>query len=436
VDYDAGTGRYRLLETLRQFAIERLEDEGQVGQSRDRHADYFRALAEEAAPQLHDARYMEAKTRLDPDVDNFRAAASWLAARQRWADLLTLARDLYGYMTARAPHDAIGWYGQAIDHRELLDAQQVVDALGELAMLAVNVGDLVILEESVRGSQALAEAEGLLPSPQGCAALVSLRWLSGDHHGALDESIRARDIAQRRHDVWAEVVADANADSALAALGQPEEGRRHGEHALELARQSGNPWVHDIAVNCRACAQLLAGAQGRLEDVAAAVSLVESYLAESEVAGPSSAAWLSSVLGVGRLMVGQPDPLDRIVASFRMADKIGIPDLIELNLHELALTCCRAGWPTKAARLTGYLRTLGGSRSFAAVDDWLDAEIQALVATIPPDEWLSGQRAGATFDRHQLLSLIESVVSDDARDGDGLTAAGIPGQAAIPSGFD
>jgi predicted ATPase/DNA-binding SARP family transcriptional activator/DNA-binding CsgD family transcriptional regulator len=71
--------RYRLLEPVRQYAIERLEASGEAEAFRHRHASFFLALAEEAAPQLSGAQQQAQAwaERLEEEHDNMRSALSW-----------------------------------------------------------------------------------------------------------------------------------------------------------------------------------------------------------------------------------------------------------------------------------------------------------------------------------------------------------------------
>lgn len=66
--------RFWMLETIREFAAERLEDSGATGDHQRRHADYFLALAEEAEPHLRSTEPKAWLERLGPENDNFRAA--------------------------------------------------------------------------------------------------------------------------------------------------------------------------------------------------------------------------------------------------------------------------------------------------------------------------------------------------------------------------
>jgi non-specific serine/threonine protein kinase len=87
--------RYRMLEPIRQYAREKLEEVGEAEEARRRHATFFLALAEEAEPKLQGPEDKEWLERLETEHDNLRAALSW-ALEQREADLgLRLAGALW-----------------------------------------------------------------------------------------------------------------------------------------------------------------------------------------------------------------------------------------------------------------------------------------------------------------------------------------------------
>lgn len=74
MEAEAGTGRYRLLETIRQYADERLVLAGSKETVRERHLDWFFALAREAEAHLEGPDLGAWVTRLSADLDNLRAA--------------------------------------------------------------------------------------------------------------------------------------------------------------------------------------------------------------------------------------------------------------------------------------------------------------------------------------------------------------------------
>ena len=74
---DDGGVRYRLLETIRQYAQERLQASGDTAVVRRRHADHYVGLAEAAGPHLRSREHLEWTDIVARDTDNFRAALDW-----------------------------------------------------------------------------------------------------------------------------------------------------------------------------------------------------------------------------------------------------------------------------------------------------------------------------------------------------------------------
>ena len=72
-----GALRYRMLEPIRQYAREKLEESGEAEAVRRRHAAFFLALAERAEPELRGRRRGEWLEQLEREHDNMRAALGW-----------------------------------------------------------------------------------------------------------------------------------------------------------------------------------------------------------------------------------------------------------------------------------------------------------------------------------------------------------------------
>ncbi len=72
--------RYRLLEAIRQYGEEKLRESGGASSTRQRHAGYFLALAEEAEPEMSGPDQAACVERIQREHDNLRAALGWLEA--------------------------------------------------------------------------------------------------------------------------------------------------------------------------------------------------------------------------------------------------------------------------------------------------------------------------------------------------------------------
>lgn len=82
VEIHAGeAGRYRMLETIRQYAQEKLRESGEVAAMLDRHLEYYVNFAEAMEVKLHTPAYPEAFEQFDAEIDNHRLALDWALGR-------------------------------------------------------------------------------------------------------------------------------------------------------------------------------------------------------------------------------------------------------------------------------------------------------------------------------------------------------------------
>ena len=110
------TPRYRMLETIREFALERLEASGEAAQTRRRHAHFFRDLADHAEPMLLGTPEQRAwMAQLEHAQDNVRATLAWSMSAE---GELAVGVDLAG---------ALGWFW--LMSGRLLEAQSWYDEL-------------------------------------------------------------------------------------------------------------------------------------------------------------------------------------------------------------------------------------------------------------------------------------------------------------------
>ncbi len=96
-----GGGRYHLLETIRQYARDRLKDTGRGVEVRNRHLAYHAHLSGEAEHNLHAKKQIEWMERLDQELDNLRAALEW-SFSSRIELGLKIAADLMWFWHSRA----------------------------------------------------------------------------------------------------------------------------------------------------------------------------------------------------------------------------------------------------------------------------------------------------------------------------------------------
>jgi len=167
VDADAGTGepRYAMLVTVRDYALERLEESGDGAAARARHAAYYLGLAEDAARGFDGAEQLRALETLEGDLDNLRAALTWSMERGGAGDHaaaeagLSVAAALYPLWALR-PHlwEASVWLARLLDAPgAAVPTPGRIRALTIAAMVAAP-GNPATMQARVAEAERLAEA--------------------------------------------------------------------------------------------------------------------------------------------------------------------------------------------------------------------------------------------------------------------------------------
>ncbi len=103
--------RYRLLESIRDYALEKMSQAGEAARLRDRHLDLFVARAEEAAPRLGDAYQQLWLAWLEGEHDNLRAALAWSLESGRIEAGLRIANALVRFWEIRGHvQEGLAWF--------------------------------------------------------------------------------------------------------------------------------------------------------------------------------------------------------------------------------------------------------------------------------------------------------------------------------------
>ena len=132
-DADGRVARFRMLDTLAEYARERLAASDAEAETRRGHAAYYLAVAEKVAPDLIGAAQPQALARLEEDRDNFRAALDWAVEYRRREVALRLASALWRFWQIRG----YGQVGRRYLQRVLAIEPAVPDARRAQAMLAL-----------------------------------------------------------------------------------------------------------------------------------------------------------------------------------------------------------------------------------------------------------------------------------------------------------
>jgi predicted ATPase/transcriptional regulator with XRE-family HTH domain len=183
-DADGEKGRYRLLETVRQYGWERLAESDETEAVRDRHLGWCLALAEAAAPQLRGgSKQGQWLARLERAHDNVRAALGW--ARERGTDeqSLRLAGALYRFRYMRGFFsEGRGWLEAALTGTGPASAMSRARALNGAGLLAWQQSEYgratALLEEGLTLQRNLSDKHGIASSLNNLGLVA---YMQGDY---------------------------------------------------------------------------------------------------------------------------------------------------------------------------------------------------------------------------------------------------------------
>jgi predicted ATPase/serine/threonine protein kinase len=160
VVHDLGAERFGMLETIREYALERLWTAGEGGEALRRHAAFFLLLGEAAGPETQDTRRTEWFERLETEHDNLRTALEWLLEHDaegclRLASALRNLWLLHGHL-----REGRQWLDLALERCPSAPASVRRAALQGNGDLALQQGDLDAARACFEEIARIAEAEG------------------------------------------------------------------------------------------------------------------------------------------------------------------------------------------------------------------------------------------------------------------------------------
>jgi predicted ATPase/DNA-binding CsgD family transcriptional regulator len=356
--------RYRLLETIREFALEKLNEKGELTLMRERHLDLFLARAEEAMPKQFEAYQQLWLNWLEAEHDNLRAALSWaleskrIEAGLRLASALTYFWEIHSYV-----QEGLAWMERllaAVDERVSLEAH--VNALVFATFQYMLLDNVLAATTCARKAVELAEASDDANSPILAFALdglASAAKTAGDYQTAFD--ITEKNIRFYRQSgpfFYLGMCLLSQGETAIQ-LGKYEIARERLDESLALARQDGDTYRIAHTLNTL-------GDLSRLQqNYAEAASGYESGAALlRELAAQRELASLLSNLGYARLYLGD---VQRAFHLFNECLAIhqaqqNKPGMTE-SLIGFAATAVVDGQPAAGARLLAAAAAISGQPS-------------------------------------------------------------------------
>ncbi len=280
-DDGRGSTRYRLLETVRQYALEKLGESGDANVVRTRHRDYYTAIAALLdAPAGGD--YEQSIEQAALEIDNLRAAFGWSLENSDVPLALAMTSSLQPLWHARGRRrEGLTWFDTALAaldaHQPGLTPGERARALADRALLAAAMGSADSIDQA---HQALAIAREVDDPALLAAALTACGYFAAFINPEVARAYFAEAIELARTDGDRRRLSEALTYQASAALaaGDPIVGRAAGQEGHELSVAIGH------RLNARVCRWSLAVAQVYQGDLGGVVAQFAELVAEADEA--------------------------------------------------------------------------------------------------------------------------------------------------------
>jgi predicted ATPase/class 3 adenylate cyclase len=257
-----GESRYRMLETVREYACERLDESDEGPCRRDRHAQYFVDLAEALESELWGGpRQGDAVTRLEAEHDNVRAALDWLSERGAVALRSTLTAAVWRFWLLHGDlQEGERWLELALADPESASPELRANIMFGAAMLARRRGKVDRAEALARKQEALCLQSG---DRRGLAyaalALGVARQTLGDVDSAREAYERCRALSHQVGDAWGANVSVTNLGDLALTTGDYAAAVTLSGEAAALARGRHDNWTMALSLTNLAFALVLQG---------------------------------------------------------------------------------------------------------------------------------------------------------------------------------
>jgi len=353
-----GQPRLLMLETIREYALERLAASGEAEAVRRQHAIFFLRFSEEAEPKIRGAEHFLWRTRLEVEHDNLRAALRWTLESQEAEMGMQLAFSLVAFWRAsNQDREGRNWCEQVLAQPGT-SARTAARAMALLAAGAMTMfqGDLpqaqLLLEESI----AIGREVGRAAKRTLALALALLAYgalLQGNLGAARELAEEGVRLFREVGEAWGTALALNHLGRATLELGDPAAARPLLEESAALFR-AGNMQRLAMPLNTLGRVALRQG------DDTGARAYCEEALAVARATGDELfIAEALAELGTVALHVGDSGQATALYQqSLTLIWTRGYRECIAEDLAGLAATASLLGQPERAARLFGAVEAL------------------------------------------------------------------------------
>jgi predicted ATPase len=307
---EAAEPRFGMLETIREFAVERLEESGTAEDYRVRHQDHYLELAERGSAGLGTAAQVDWMDRLSRENDNFRAVLRRALRRGDAASALRMGRALASYWYIGASYgEGRGWMDQVAGLRTARPYERAV-ARTIAAIEAFIQGDFEPIEASLDDTVRVADEGGDRRIVAFAQLLQAVARGSESEQGQWQDAVTE---TSRRLEAEGDPLAVGFGLVAAAVLnrvhGRMEESRRLAQQAHDLMVQAGDSYVRGYAST-----QLARACLGLGDGTAARKSAVEALLVARRLPNVVAVSYTLELWATAELRDGRSERAGQLYA--------------------------------------------------------------------------------------------------------------------------
>jgi predicted ATPase/DNA-binding SARP family transcriptional activator len=280
--------RYTLLETMREYARELLESEGEAEADRDRHVEWVLALAHDAYDGLRGAEQESWLARLEAEHRELSVALLRLERSGRAIEQLDLAGSLFRFWyTGGRWREGKRWLEAALEHADDDTTAERARALRALSALRGPYGDAWRSVAEV--SEAIAIYRVLGDQRELSIALNDLAlafYRTGDLDEAIEALVKATGVAEEAGDDMGSGIAQTNLGLMELDRGDAAAAVGHLESGLAAIRRVGSAGHVASAAESLAAALLLAGDEAQARPLAREALVLADSISDPTVGFP------------------------------------------------------------------------------------------------------------------------------------------------------
>ncbi|MDX1619993.1 MAG: tetratricopeptide repeat protein, partial [Nitriliruptorales bacterium] len=395
--------RYDLLETIRQYALQRLRADDDMTAARQRHLDHVVALAEYAEPRFQSPAEGRWFDRFDTEYGNIRAAVEFALGAGDAVSTVRVLAALQRFVSIREHRqDCKRWLDRALDLQDPAMTRTLEAAALRTRGATMFGADPREARDDLVRARNLAEQEGVTDLvAQATFDLAGVERLTGN----FDEATRLVELAlDLAPDDWLRTGALVNLGILARYRGELDRSIELFEEVLDLLGDIGSPWAISFTRSSLGISLYL---KGELEQ---AQEILEEQLADARLTNRAGAVEHLNLLGEIALARGEPEiARRRFLESMNMNQELGqtLTRTLAISAAGLAAALHDLGDHEEAARTEGFRTEL--ENRFGVVlppptRQLLDAALPGIRAALGDDAFEEAMAAGRQLEPAKLIA--------------------------------